>query len=206
MKLSAPFIQCRLRQEIMLYLVTFSGMAESEQGNTSSMANSRQEEDELLAQMEEDERLLDESDRDDKQSTAMPKERATDAGRVRSVGTLAKNFMKNVRVGSNDVFAASALASANSAAKTASNRAAGSGSIEQASGLPRKYEMVKAVRRNWPSAVAMSGIGLLSRKIATAGGGFETGSFVATADHRHLAVKNFHSLKDKLNVSMYRRL
>ena len=73
MKLSAPFIQCRLRQEIMLYLVTFSGMAESEQGNTSSMANSRQEEDELLAQMEEDERLLDKSDRDDKQSTAMPK-------------------------------------------------------------------------------------------------------------------------------------
>ena len=84
----------------MLYLVTFSGMAESEQGNTSSMANSRQEEDELLAQMEEDERLLDKSDGDDKQSTAMPKERASDAGQVSSVGTLAKNFMKNVRVGS----------------------------------------------------------------------------------------------------------
>ena len=83
----------------MLYLVTFSGMAESEQGNTSSMANSRQEEDELLAQMEEDKRLLDESDGNDKQSTVKPKERATNARRVSSVGTLAKNFMKNVRLG-----------------------------------------------------------------------------------------------------------
>ena len=35
-----------------------------------------------------------------------------------------------------------------------------------------------------------------------AGGGFETGSFVVAADNRHLAVQNFHSLKDKLNVSM----
>ena len=63
----------------MLYLVTFSGMAESEQGSTN-MANSRQEEDELLAQMEEDERLLDESDGEDKQSATTTKERATKAG------------------------------------------------------------------------------------------------------------------------------
>ena len=39
-------------------------------------------------------------------------------------------------------------------------------------------------------------------KIATAGGGLETGSFVVTVDHHHLVVKNFHSLKDKLNVTM----
>ena len=63
----------------MQYLATFSGMAESEQGSTN-MANSRQEEDELLAQMEEDERLLDESDGEDKQSATTTKERATKAG------------------------------------------------------------------------------------------------------------------------------
>ena len=88
------------------------------------MAISRQEEDELLAQMEEDERLLDESDGEDKQSAALTKERATKAGRANSVGTLVKDFMKNVRVGSNDVFAATAAAPAASAEKTASNRAA----------------------------------------------------------------------------------
>ena len=200
MTLSAPYIQCRLRLENMLYLVTFSGMAESEQGSTK-MANSRQEEDELMAQMEEDECLLDESDGEDKQSATMTKERATKAGRVNSVGTLVKDFMKNVRVGPNDVFAVPASAPANSTEKTASSRAAGSSGTEQASGLPREYEMVKAAHRNWLSAVAMSGIGLLSRKIATAGGGFETGSFVVATDHRHLAVKNFHSLND--NVEKY---
>ena len=61
----------------MLYLVTFSGMAESEQGSTN-LATSRQEEEELLAQMEEDERLLDESYGEDKQSAATTKERAID--------------------------------------------------------------------------------------------------------------------------------
>ena len=60
MTLSAQFIKCRPKPENMPYLVTFLGMAESEQGNTS-VATSRQEEDELLAQMEEEERLLDES-------------------------------------------------------------------------------------------------------------------------------------------------
>ena len=71
-------------------------MAESEQGS-SSMANSRQEEDELLARMEEDERLLDESDGDDKLSDTTTKERAKKAGRANSVGTLVKDFIKNVR-------------------------------------------------------------------------------------------------------------
>ena len=112
------------------------------------------------------------------------------------MGTLVKDFMKNVRVGSNDVFAATATAAApaNSAEKTASSRVAAYSGTEQVSGLPREYEMVKAACRNWLSAVAMSGIGPLSRKIATAAGRFETGSFVVAADHRHLVVKNFHSL------------
>ena len=113
---------------------------------------------------------------DDKQPTIRLKEKATDAERVRSVGTLAKNFMNDVRVGANDVFAASALAPANSAAKSASSRAAAPVGTEQASGLPREYEMVKAACRNWLSAVALTGIGPLSRKIATAGGGFEPGA------------------------------
>ena len=79
-------------------------MAESEQGSSSSMTTSRQEEDELLNQMEEEERLLDESDGEEKQITTDSKEKAAAAVRVSSVGTLAKNFMKNVRIGSNDVF------------------------------------------------------------------------------------------------------
>ena len=76
------------------------------------MTTSRQEEDELLNQMEEDERLLDESDGEEKQITTDSKEKAAAAVRVSSVGTLAKNFMKNVRVGSNDVFGAPASGNA----------------------------------------------------------------------------------------------
>ena len=72
-------------------------MAESEKGSSSSTANSRQEEDEMLTQMEDEERLLDKSDAEDKQSTTEPKEKATDAVRISSVGTLAKNFMKSTR-------------------------------------------------------------------------------------------------------------
>ena len=177
-------------------------MAESEQGSSSSMTTSRQEEDELLNQMEEDERLVNESDGEEKQITTDPKEKAADAVRVSSVGTLAKNFMKNVRVGSNDVFVALATYPSNNTVKSASSRGTASAGTEQGSGLPREYEMVKVARRNWLSAVALSGIGPLSRKIAVAGGGFETGSFVVAADNHHLAAQNFHSLKDKLNVSM----
>ena len=91
---------------------------------------------------------------------------------------------------------------ANSATKTASSRVAASAGTELVSGLLREYEMVKAAQRNWLSAVALSGIGPLSRKITAVGGGFETGSFVVAADNSHLSVQNFHSLKDKLNVSM----
>ena len=107
-------------------------MAEGEKGSSS-----RQEEDEMLTQMEEDERLLDESDGEDKQSTTEPKEKATETVRISSVGTLAKNFMKNVRVGSNDVFAAPATVSANNATKTASSRVAASAGTELVSGLPQ---------------------------------------------------------------------
>ena len=94
-------------------------MGESEQGSGNSMTAGRQEEDEMLARMEEDKNLLDESDGDDKQPTTRPKEKATHAGRGSSVGMLAKNFMKNFRVGAYEVFAASALAPANSAANSA---------------------------------------------------------------------------------------
>ena len=57
------------------------------------MTTSRQEEEEMLNQMEEDECLLDESDREDKQTNTDQKEKAADAARISSVGTLAKNFM-----------------------------------------------------------------------------------------------------------------
>ena len=80
--------------------------------------------------------------------------------------------MKNVRrrVGSNDVFAPPSAVSANNASKTASSRVAVSAGTELGSGLPREYEMIKAARHNWLTAVALSGIGPLSRKVAAAGG------------------------------------
>ena len=99
------------------------------------MTTGRPEEDEMLARMEEDKSLLDESDGNDKQPTTRPKEKATNAGRVSSVGTLAKNFMNNVQAGANEVFAALAPAPANSAKKSASSRAAAPAGTEQASGV-----------------------------------------------------------------------
>ena len=110
--------------------------------------------------------------------------------------------MKNVRVGSNDVFVAPATHPANNTVKSASSRGTAATGTEQGSGLLCEYEMVKAEWRNWLSVVVLSGIGPLYRKVAVVGGGFETGSFVVAADNRHLAVQNFRSLKDKLNVSM----
>ena len=131
------FTAYQIKQNRQLSLVTLSGMAESKKGSSSSMANSRQEEDKMLTQIDEDERLLDDSDGEDKQNTTDPKEKATDAVRISSVGTLAKNFMKNVRVGSNDVFAAPVTVPANSATKTTSSRVAASAGTELVSGLPR---------------------------------------------------------------------
>ena len=112
-------------------------MAESEQGS-SSKAGSRQEEDERLARMEEDEHLLDESDGDDKLPDPLSKERAKKDDRANSVGTLVKNFIKNVRVGSNNVFEVSTPAPANSTEKTASSRVAALPGTEHGNGLPRE--------------------------------------------------------------------
>ena len=75
----------------------------------------------------------------------------------------------------------------NSTAKTASSRAALSAGTEQASGLPREYEMVKAARQNWLSTVALTSIGPLSGKIATAEGVLKMGalwSLLTTATWR----------------------
>ena len=70
-------------------------------------------------------------------------------------------------------------------------------------GLPREYSMVRAARRNWLAATALTGIGPLGRKPVSQSSGFNTGSLVVTADGRHLNTQNYHSLKDKLNVSMF---
>ena len=61
--------------------------------------------------------------------------------------------MKNVRVDTNEVFSNPA---ATNTAKTASSRAPISAGTAVVSGLLREYEMVKAARRNWLSAVALS--------------------------------------------------
>ena len=61
--------------------------------------------------------------------------------------------------------------------------------------------MVRAARRNWLAASPLSGIGPLSRSVLKSSG-FSSGSLVVAGDSRHLAVQHFHSLKDKLNISM----
>ena len=62
--------------------------------------------------------------------------------------------------------------------------------------------MVRAVRRNWLAATALGGIGPLGRKAVCQASGFTTGSMIVEGDGRHLVTQNFHSLKDKLNMSM----
>ena len=62
--------------------------------------------------------------------------------------------------------------------------------------------MVRAARRNWLAATALGGIGPLGRKAVCQASGFTTGSMVVEGDGRHLDTQNFHSLKDKLNLSM----
>ena len=48
----------------------------------------------------------------------------------------------------------------------------------------------------------LGGIGPLGRKSVCQTSGFTTGSMVVEGDGRHLDTQNFHSLKDKLNLSM----
>ena len=62
--------------------------------------------------------------------------------------------------------------------------------------------MVRAARRNWLAASTLPGIGPLSRANISGTSGFSTGSLVVGGDSRHLAVQHYHSLKDKLNISM----
>ena len=85
----------------------------------------------MLNQMEEDERLLDESDGEEKQNNTDQKEKAADAVRASSVGTLTKNLMKNVQVGSNDVFVVPGTPPANNTVKSASSRGTASAGTEQ---------------------------------------------------------------------------
>ena len=63
-----------------------------------------------------------------------------------SVGQLASNFMKNVRVGCNEVFTNQNCSSLNTADKAASSRMIGTAGKPDMAGLPREYEMVRAAR------------------------------------------------------------
>ena len=102
------------KQNSLPNLVTFSGMAESEQRKTGAGSDQEVEKDEADNRMEEGEHLLDESDSEDALATAAKghpgnppdnmKESATVKNSTNSVGQLASNFMKNVRVGCNEVF------------------------------------------------------------------------------------------------------
>ena len=116
-----------------------------------------------------------------------------------SVASLSQRFMANVTVGSNDVFTAPTN-HANTTIPPRSRKAAEKQDL-RGGGLPREYEMVRAARRNWLAVSPLSGIGPLSRSVLKSSG-FSSGSLVIAGDSRHLAVQHFHSLKDKLNISM----
>ena len=206
------YIKRRQKQNSLPNLVTFSGMAESDQRKTGASSDQEVEKEEADNRMEDCEHLLDESDSEDALVTAAkahpgnPLDNTQESAAVKtstnSVGQLASNFMKNVRVGSNEVFTNQNSSSLYTAAKAASSRMIGTAGKPDMAGLPHEYEMVRAVRQNWLSSVALSGIGPLSRKLAAVSQGYHTGSFIVESDARHLQVQNFHSLKDKLNVSM----
>ena len=63
-----------------------------------------------------------------------------------SVGQLASNLMKNVRVGSNEVFTDQNSSSLYTADKAASSRMIGTAGKPDMAGLPHEYEMVRAAQ------------------------------------------------------------
>ena len=101
-----------------------------------------------------------------------------------SVSCITNNFMRQVRVGSNEVFSYVAKQTMTSGNKGASNRVAGIG-------LPCEYKMIRAARRNWLTVVALSGFGPLSRKVLTATAGLNYGHLIVEGDSRHLPVQKF---------------
>ena len=104
-------------------------------------------------------------------------------------------------MGSNDVFIAPKKIH-NTTTIGVADRAPELQERKRGDGLPREYEMVRAARRNWLAASTLPGIGPLSRANISGTNGFSTGNLVVGGDSRHLAVQHYHSLKDKLNISM----
>ena len=126
---------------------------------------------------------------------------ATTGGKTVSVGALSHSFMHSINMGSNDVFTAPKNIH-NTTTTGAGDRVPEPQDCRRGGGLPREYEMVRAARRNWLAASTLSGIGPLTRANISGTSGFSTGSLVVGGDSRHLAVQDYHSLKDKLNISM----
>ena len=118
-----------------------------------------------------------------------------------SVGSLTHSFMHSINMGTNDVFIPPKK-NHNTTATGVAEKAPELQDRGRGAGLPREYEMVRAVRRNWLAASTLSGIGPLTNANISGTSGFSTGSLVVGGDSRHLAVQDYHSLKDKLNISM----
>ena len=174
--------------------------------NSMSTAGSENMEDEeidesLLEENEEDSAEVVEKDKETGASATSKDDSAKEcAHNAGSVGFLASSFMKNVTVGSNEVFAPSKVDS-----RATNHQNTGRGDeqhMPRSVGLPREYEMVRAARRNWLASTPLSGIGTLSRKSMSSASGFHTGNLVVEGDRRHLSVQHYHSLKDKLNIAM----
>ena len=195
----------------MLKNVTFLGMAESDTsiilkeasmditGNEAGSGASNEDAEGAHGAQRSpdvDESMLDESDGEE--HSAIAKESAKKSSE--SVSALVNTFTK-VRVGSENVFHPAGQSTSTSEIRSSSIRAP-EPPKQEGGGLPREYLMVRAARRNWLAASALGGIGPLSRKLVSQSSGFCTGSMIVEGDGRHLGTQNFHSLKDKLNVSM----
>ena len=142
----------------------------------------------LLDDNEEELAEVDGKDKETRASTTSKDDKAKEcAHHAGSVGSLATSFMKNVTVGSNDVFAPPKVDSrATNCQKT------GLGDeqhMPHSVGLPREYKMVRAARHNWLASTPLSGIGPLSRRSKSSASGFHTSNLVVEGDSRHLSVQ-----------------
>ena len=76
---------------------------------------------------------------------------------------MATSFLKNVVVGSNEVFTAPKCTSHLTNSLPKGSKGSDQDKPRRGGGPPREYEMVRAARRNWLAASSLSGIGPLSR-------------------------------------------
>ena len=193
--------------KIKLTIVTFSEGPESSSKHTRMSDYKEDEMDESILDNNDEElptfasKLTTSEAGTSSDTTTQESASATAGGKTVSVGSLSHSFMHSINMGSNDVFTAPKKIQ-NTTTTGVADRVPELQDRGRGGGLPREYEMVRVAQRNWLAASTLSGIGPLSRANISRTSGFSTGSLVVGGDSRHLAVQHYHSLKDKLNISM----